>query len=1542
MPDITISEGLYKLFTKSVVGMFFEYDTVTDTIELYRNYSGAEGSPFIKIKDYTKLILSGSYIPDEYKKQYIKFLRSRSDGEIEFKRRNSGNNMPYKDEFIWYRMTGVSDMSRGHLCKLGQTECIQNEKIAELKREKRGFFDIDTGLLTRVYADEMIDEYLTSSKGSSNNTLIMFDLDGFTDINDAYGVKFADAVLADVADAMRDAFPNDSIMGRCGGDEFEVLVKGRDADETIRFADDFSKRLGTIYTGENRKYKLSASIALVDTHTSWDYFTLYDHANRVVSYIKSCGGAMVKSYRMANTELGEQVNYVFPRRIGSTSVMDKRTVSPDNLLEYAMTLMEDTRDASSSINILLSRIGKRYCADRVIITSVGWETLDFRFAYMWDRSGKSSVNDYGSKITIRNYYLMASGYDERGLREGAGDSEHALGSSIEAAIYNKGTYSGALRVEVAKKDHRWNDELRSNLSLLANLFGTYLSRETGEKRLRLKEFEMDVMATAIKGGMKIVLDDRDRTILNVSDGLCEMLGYTREEFFGITDGIEENLIYPEDRETVRNETGTELLHDVESYTLKYRVKCKDGSLKWILDYGRRVKDAQGRSVFYTTCTDVTEMEKSTEQIRELYNQSKAVEKFIRIALRNTKTSEFSYYPYERRCSIPERSCDILGSKPEYTDMPYDFVDDIVDEEMRHDVIGVFNSISIDKPTVSCEFKAKNSDRWIRITLSAIKDEKKDDFVGIVVGIAEDISDETFEAQERMRIIDSISESYFAMYHIRLNEGMYTALSQEDDMDAVIASHGDLNTLRDKLIMNFVDGDFCEACASFFSSEYARIVLNENHRVENFEYKYKKDGELIWVRASIMLVSMKDGEVESYMLAFTDINEEKLLQEEQRKEHRILSLAISDSYEKIYEIGLRSAASYEVRIVNDYAERRKMAYDHIEMIDYMTDNFVHPDDRDYYRERLALDYLRENITEDKPPVYMEFRLDESGSGEYRWKSYIIKGVPGDDESAMLFRSDITERKLRELETNAVLKDAFDMATSANNAKSDFLSKMSHDIRTPMNAIIGMTAIAGAHIDEKERVKDCLAKIDISSKHLLSLINEVLDMSKIESGKMSLNEDNVNISDLVDGLVTMLRPAMEKKRQKFSVTIKDFVHEDVRGDALRIQQVFVNLLSNAMKYTPEEGSIELKIRERKSQYKGLAHYEFIFKDNGIGMTPEFQKKIFEPFSREEDSRTSKIQGTGLGMAITKQIVNMMNGDIEVRSELNKGSEFIVDILLKLQDRDYAERDMLEGLLVLVIDDDESSLEGTCATLEAMNMKPIPATGCDRAVSIAKKLVADGDRLFCVLTDELMPDKDGIETSVQLRRIIGNDIPIIMASGFDWADIETQARAAGVNSFVSKPLFRSRLVPLFMEYIGVEDEDETLVSVMESSDFTGHRMLLVEDNEINMEIALEILSYTNVEIDTAENGKIAFEKVRDHEPNYYELVLMDVQMPIMNGYEATRAIRALDRPDAKELPIIACTVNAFVEDVNNAKEAGMTGHISKPIDFEELMRTMNKWLR
>lgn len=567
---------------------------------------------------------------------------------------------------------------------------------------------------------------------------------------------------------------------------------------------------------------------------------------------------------------------------------------------------------------------------------------------------------------------------------------------------------------------------------------------------------------------------------------------------------------------------------------------------------------------------------------------------------------------------------------------------------------------------------------------------------------------------------------------------------------------------------------------------------------------------------------------------------------------------------------------------------------------------------------------------------DFEYVHQKTGEQRWFHIVAMGSEVNRKKKyILVMSDRTSDR----NMNQALSEAVRAAETANRAKSNFLSNMSHDIRTPMNAIIGFTTLAVSNIDDKKRVRDYLGKILSSSNHLLSLINDILDMSRIESGKIHLEETEVSLSDVLHDLKTIISGQIHAKQLELYMDAMDVTNEDVYCDKTRLNQILLNLLSNAVKFTPAGGTVSVRIRQCPGTQKGSGLYEIRVKDNGIGMSQEFVKKIFSPFERERTSTVSRTQGTGLGMAITKNIVNMMGGTIEVHTEQGKGTEFIVRLPFRIQSEHQRIEKIaeLEGLKALVVDDDFNTCDSVTKMLVRVGMCSEWTLSGKEAVLRARQSMELGDAFHAYIIDWRLPDMNGIEVTRQIRSL-GDDTPIIILTAYDWSDIEVEARAAGVTAFCAKPMFMSDIRNTLMSAIGQKLAEDTILPSVDS-DFRGRCILLVEDNELNSEIAVEILNEYGFLVDTAENGVEAVQKVRNSTPGNYDLVLMDVQMPVMNGYEATKQIRALDDPALAGITILAMTANAFDEDRKKALKCGMDGFLSKPIVIEELISILQK---
>ncbi|MBQ6759270.1 MAG: response regulator [Selenomonadaceae bacterium] len=668
----------------------------------------------------------------------------------------------------------------------------------------------------------------------------------------------------------------------------------------------------------------------------------------------------------------------------------------------------------------------------------------------------------------------------------------------------------------------------------------------------------------------------------------------------------------------------------------------------------------------------------------------------------------------------------------------------------------------------------------------------------------------------------------------------------------------------------------------------------------------------------------------------------LNEEHKRLRQSEMIQALAADYRLVYHLNLDSdeAVCYRVDPLLSKQLNRKQN-DVVQFQSVMKDyakNFVIPTDREELLDFIQPENIRARLANEEiiSHRYMLMRY-----GEEHFMMIRIARIDDGLRAVGVGFANVDEETRESLARNQALSDALAQAQHANASKTTFLSNMSHDIRTPMNAIIGFTTMALRHFDNRNQVKDSLEKVLSSSNHLLGLINDILDMSRIESGRVEVAEQECNLSDLIHNLIHIIQPQVTAKQQKFQIDAFKVKNEDVYADQLKINQVLINILSNAVKYTPSTGSIFFRISQYESKIPGCAKYEFRIKDNGLGMSKEFLKHVFDAFEREETSTKSGIQGTGLGMSITKKMVELMGGDISVESEKDKGSEFTVTLDLKLQQNvKQIPIHELNNLRALIVDDDFNTCESVTTMLKQMGMRSEWTTSPREAVFRAGRAL-DDDPFNAYIVDWLMPEQNGIETVRQIRRVVGNTAPVIILTAYDYSDIELEAKAAGVTTFCTKPLFMSDLKNALSRAIHGHDED-TKPDDLSSTDFSGKRVLLVEDIEVNREIAKAILTEIGLEVEDAADGSDAVEMVKNSSPNHYDIILMDVQMPVMNGYEATRAIRSLKRKDAQTVPIVAMTANAFEEDKENALKCGMDDHLAKPLDIPKLLETLNKYLK
>ena len=660
-------------------------------------------------------------------------------------------------------------------------------------------------------------------------------------------------------------------------------------------------------------------------------------------------------------------------------------------------------------------------------------------------------------------------------------------------------------------------------------------------------------------------------------------------------------------------------------------------------------------------------------------------------------------------------------------------------------------------------------------------------------------------------------------------------------------------------------------------------------------------------------------------------------------------ALSRNFLNVYLVGLESETIQIIKL-NGYVpgglrgaeENEQRCYQSV--IARYADERVHPDDVDAFLHALDVATVREALQGQDEYTGHYRILDDNGEIHYFEYRYILmEAVDGgaSDEVVAGFRN-IDAIIEEEAKNRELLASALAAAEHSNRAKTNFLNNMSHDIRTPMNAIIGFTSLAAAHIDNKDQVTNYLGKIQTSSQHLLSLINDVLDMSRIESGKMFIEEADANLASIMHDLKIIVQSDVAAKRLDFFIDTVDITDEEVVCDKLRLNQVLLNLLSNAVKFTEPGGFVSVRIAQKAGAPAGFADYEFRVKDSGIGMSPDFVAHVFEAFERERSSTVSGIQGTGLGMAITKSIVDMMGGTIEVESELGRGTEFIVSFRFRTAKNPakHIPAPELSGLRALVADDDLNTCTSVAKMLTQIGMRADWTMYGTEAVHRAQFAIEQGDEYYAYIIDWLMPDMNGVECVRRIRSVVGDTKPIIILTAYDWSSIEEEAREAGVTAFCSKPLFLSELQALLEEPF-VQAEKEPTADDVAPDRFKGHRIILAEDNQLNQEIAVEILAPTGLVVDVAQNGREAVRMVEEAPAGTYDLVLMDVQMPIMDGYEATRCIRFIPDKRKNALPIYAVTANTFEEDKTRAAEAGMNGHISKPIDVAQLLKTLEEVL-
>lgn len=814
-----------------------------------------------------------------------------------------------------------------------------------------------------------------------------------------------------------------------------------------------------------------------------------------------------------------------------------------------------------------------------------------------------------------------------------------------------------------------------------------------------------------------------------------------------------------------------------------------------------------------------------------------------------------------------------------------------------------------------------------------------------------------ENREMSYIIDGVNTLFSRFIMVDFETDVYQYLAGTRPEDSGVSIRGSYPVLVKYLSSLLIHEEERPEFEQQMSKE-ALIEALSRHNDTRLECHLRQGGNKVWEHMNIICLERKYGQAVKILFIRQNITE---LKEQEQQIQAEISLA--DRKERQYRIAITSNAfsTFEFNLTQDLIEEDVVGGVDGQQISLLErvglqapckasecferwKEYVLRESLEEYSAKVNVGYLLEQYENGCAEVVVDY-WGTAGEGEQvciRQTFVMTHDYDTNDIMVMVVSKEITEQVRKQREQTQALQDALMQAQHANRAKTTFLSNMSHDIRTPMNAIIGFATIAVSHIDNRDQVHDCLQKVLSSSNHLLSLINDILDMSRIESGKVQIKEQECNVSELMHNLVNIIQPQVKAKQLELFIDTFEVANEDVIADALKLNQVFINLLSNAVKYTPAGGTITFRIMQKTTYRHGYGDYVFIIKDNGIGMSSEFVDHIFEPFERESTTTRNGIQGTGLGMAITKNIVEMMNGTITVESTVGKGSVFTVELGLKLQDveKNAAQIKELEGLRTLVVDDDFNTCDSVSKMLKQIGMRSEWTTSGREAAYRAKVAYEEGDSYHTYIIDWQMPELSGVETARKIRSAVGNEVPIIILTAYDWTDIEEEAKEAGVTAFCAKPLFMSDLKSALLAANNLIEKQEE-VAEWTMADFSGKRILLVEDIELNREIAEEILTDVGFLVECAPDGTDAVAMMDRAEEYYYDAVLMDVQMPIMNGYEATRTIRNMQREDVKTLPIIAMTANALEEDKEAALKHGMNAHIAKPLDMDIFISVLKKYL-
>ncbi|MBQ7003921.1 MAG: PAS domain-containing protein [Oscillospiraceae bacterium] len=1014
-----------------------------------------------------------------------------------------------------------------------------------------------------------------------------------------------------------------------------------------------------------------------------------------------------------------------------------------------------------------------------------------------------------------------------------------------------------------------------------------------------------------------------------SDSLVKKMGYqSYEEMILHRGNFRRSYIHPEDTIDISPNT----LSAGMVYTASFRLLRKDGSYFSVADKGKVIEE-NGCQFLISQFSDMTgmlRMQSTIEMENKVLHRQNQELKFMKSrrpggyhCCRNE-----AGYPFKE---ISQQFCDLLGyTKAEIEELFENKLANMVIPEDRGKLDMVLRMTEIGS-TINIHYRMMTKNRnmiWVKGNVRLTEFDGERFYQGTLIEITAEMKTQQELAQKNRELELILSAIPGGLKSIDMNE-MYTYRFISEEAAALFGY-----TAKE---MMEVSGGAAMEMVHPEDREYVRSQMEQCVQNGDTDYSVRyriicKDGTLKYILACGRLVR-DDNDNPYFQSLYIDITRE--IADADMIEQLQLIRALSNDYSDVLALDFQSGSlgvvyrqetSHIMPVINECCD---------EWLAKHCESLVHEEDRAEFREKISLNEIRKKL-KDREMFHHNYRSCTEGIiSHWQVKCVGIKENGQTTKAIVGFRN-IDEEVQIEEKRNRALHDALTQAQYANKAKTTFLNNMSHDIRTPMNAIICFTALASTHIDNTERVKDYLRKITQSSNHLLSLINDVLDMSRIESGKMNIVEKAENLSEIMGEIRNIMQADIHAKQLQFDMQVSNITDEMIYCDKLRINQIFLNLLSNAVKFTAPGGKVALQMCQKPSSRKGYASYEFRIVDTGIGMDKDFLEHVFEPFAQERPSTLSGIQGTGLGMAITKNIVDMCGGTIHVDTVPAKGTEITVTLDFRMVTEHTKPEPIheLEGVRVLVVDDDMNTCQSVSKMLRQLGMR-VDWTVCGKeAVVRTDEAMEIDDPYRIYIVDWLMPDMNGIETARQIRRIMGTEPPIVLLSAYDYTDVEDEAREAGVTAFTCKPLFMSELRRVLMAACGISVNEKPLRDIAE---LVGKRVLAVEDHEINQEIIVDILSTIGVIADVAENGRVALEMLQEKGAGYYSLVFMDIQMPVMDGYEAARRIRSLDDPELAAIPIVAMTANAYEDDKKMAFAVGMNDHIGKPINITQLVETL-----